>query len=67
LKTQPLPEMVSMPCRIFTASWHCTPAMMELMVGVVGVLPVSISDLLSRLHERRSCSSFQSVWLIVHS
>jgi hypothetical protein len=33
--------MVSMPWMILTASWHWTPAMMELMVGVVGVLPRS--------------------------
>ena len=59
-KTQPRPAIVSRPCSSLTASWHCTPAMIELIVGVVGVLPPSISGRVSRLHDRRICSSFQS-------
>ena len=31
--------MVGMPCRSLTASWHCTAAMIDAIVGVVGVFP----------------------------
>src|SRR5436305_667318 len=41
--------------------------MIELIVGVVGVFPPAISLRLSRLHDRRICSSRQSASDIVHS
>jgi len=66
-KTQAFPGKDSMPCRIFTASCVCTPAMIDEIVGVVGVLPCSISARVSRLHDRRRFNRRQSVSDIVHS
>ncbi len=56
-----------MPWRSFTASMDWVAATMLAMVGVVGVLPCSISWRVRRAHERRAFSIFQSFSLIVHS
>ena len=64
---QPRPAIVGRPWSSLSASWHCTPAMMLLTVGVVGVRPPSISARLSPLQLRRWAMSCQSRLDRVHS